>query len=59
LTGGVFWRAPFPWSDADFLGRMLSRDEALRHPWLQEVFHITDHIASDDPDVREYFSRPS
>jgi hypothetical protein len=43
------------WSDAEFLGRMLSRHEALRHPWRDEVFHITDHIVDEDPDVRAFF----
>jgi hypothetical protein len=43
-----------PWSDADFLGRMLDRKESLRHPWLQEVFHITDHIVIEDADLREF-----
>lgn len=42
------------WHDAEFLGRMLSRKQALRHPWIQEVFHITDHIVTEDPDVRDY-----
>jgi hypothetical protein len=45
------------WSDADFLGRMLDREEARRHPWRHEVFHITDHIVTEDPDVRAFFNR--
>jgi hypothetical protein len=44
-----------PWSDATFLGRVLDRDEALTHPWIQEVFHITDHIVTEDPEVIGYF----
>src|SRR5262249_1670878 len=46
--------AESPWTDAAFLGRMLDRDEALKHPWIGEVFHITDHIVTEDQDVRSY-----
>jgi hypothetical protein len=42
------------WHDATFLGRMLDRKEALKHPWIKEVFHITDHIVTEDPAVRDY-----
>jgi hypothetical protein len=42
------------WHDATFMGRMLSREQALKHPWLQEVFHIADHIVTEDQDVRDY-----
>jgi hypothetical protein len=42
------------WHDADILGRMLDREEALTHPWLDEVFHITDHIIEEDRAVRDY-----
>jgi hypothetical protein len=43
-----------PWEDAKFLGRMLNRKKALAHPWIQEVFHITDHILAEDRAVRDY-----
>jgi len=43
-----------PWRDAKTIGRMLDREEALADPGLAEVFHITDHIVEDDPDVRGY-----
>jgi hypothetical protein len=43
-----------PWQDADILGRMLDRSEALKHPWLQEVFHLTDHIVMEDNEVRRH-----
>jgi hypothetical protein len=42
------------WHDATFLGRMLSRQEALKHPWLQEAFHIADHIVTEDQEVQDY-----
>ena len=44
-----------PWHDATFIGRMLNRDEALKHSWIEEVFHISDHILEDDPEVKAYF----
>ena len=46
-----------PWHGVELLGRMLDRNEALQHPWIHEVFHITDHIVADDPDVRDYFEK--
>jgi hypothetical protein len=48
--------AESPWRDVAFLGRMLDRKEALQHPWIEEVFHITDHIVSEDHDVRDYLN---
>ena len=44
-----------PWQDAEMIGRMLDRDEALAHPWIEEVFHITDHMVEDDLEIRSYF----
>ena len=44
-----------PWRNAEIIGRMLDREEALAHPWIGDVFHITDHIVEDDPVVRAYF----
>ena len=43
-----------PWQDADFLGRMLDREEALRHPWIGEVFHITDHMVVEDAPLKSF-----
>ncbi len=43
------------WNDAEILGRMLSREEALAHSWIQDVFHITDHMTDEDPAIREFF----
>jgi hypothetical protein len=43
------------WADANIVGRQLTREEALKHPWLPEVFHLTDHMTADDPAVREFF----
>jgi len=43
-----------PWRDATILGRFLTRAEALSHPWLKDVFHITDHVFEEDAVVREF-----
>lgn len=45
-----------PWKDVNIISRKLSRDEGLRHPWIQDVFHITDHITLEDPAIREFFA---
>ena len=44
-----------PWQGIRILGKMLNRDEALNHPWIKDVFHITDHVATDDSEIKSYF----
>lgn len=44
-----------PWSHVTFLGRILDREEALKHEWIKEAFHITDHMVTDDPELIKYF----
>jgi hypothetical protein len=44
------------WHDVEILGKMLSRKQALKHPWLKHVFHISDHIVTDDREVRDYLN---
>ncbi|MBB6251505.1 hypothetical protein [Nitrospirillum iridis] len=44
-----------PWRHVTLMGRILDRDEALKHPWLSEVFHITDHMVADDPQITGFF----
>lgn len=44
-----------PWKDIDILGKVLDREEALSHPWIDDVFHITDHIVVDDLEVVNFF----
>jgi hypothetical protein len=39
------------WSHIEFLGNILDRDAGLKHPWIKEVFHITDHIVTEDGPV--------
>lgn len=48
-----------PWSGAAFLGRLLSREEALAHPLIREAFHLTDHIVEEDEPIREYLEAVS
>ncbi len=43
-----------PWQKAKVLGPMLDRDSALSHPRIKEIFHITDHMVVDDPELRTY-----
>jgi hypothetical protein len=45
-----------PWSHVDFLGNILDREEALAHPWIKDVYHITDHIVAEDQPVIEFFT---
>ena len=45
--------ATTPWSDADILGKKLSREEALAHEWVDDVFHITNHIFDEDHEVTD------
>ncbi len=45
-----------PWSDEEYLGKILDRKDALIHPWVKDVFHITDHMVLDDKIIVEYFS---
>ncbi|WP_291148705.1 hypothetical protein [Flavobacterium sp. UBA7680] len=51
---GLMDREESPWKQ-DLLGSILDRKEALEHPWIDEVFHITDHIVTEDKIVIEYF----
>ena len=44
-----------PWNGTELLGKMLDREEALSHPWIEDVFHITDHITEDDTEVINFF----
>jgi hypothetical protein len=42
------------WGKVGLLGTMLTREEALAHPWIKKVFHITDHIVAEDAPVIGY-----
>jgi len=43
-----------PWN-SEILGKILQRKEALHHPWIKDVFHITDHIVKEDQELIKYF----
>lgn len=47
-----------PWRDARVIGRTLNRDEALKHPFVKEAFHVTDQMVVDDLPIHEYLNRP-
>ncbi|AZA99576.1 hypothetical protein EG359_08105 [Chryseobacterium joostei] len=42
-----------PWQNK-ILGKILHREEALQHPWKQDVFHITNHIVNEDKEIIKY-----
>ncbi|WP_144283022.1 hypothetical protein [Chryseobacterium echinoideorum] len=42
-----------PWN-SDILGKILQREDALNHPWIKDVYHITDHIVEEDQEVIEH-----
>ncbi|WP_457329544.1 hypothetical protein [Rhizobacter sp. P5_C2] len=56
---GLVDAADSPWKHVTFLGRTLDRRVALQHPWIQKVFHITDHMVSDDKEIVDYFAADS
>ena len=43
-----------PWDGADVIGAVLTLEEALEHPWLEEVKRLAAHIALEDPQVNEF-----
>jgi len=45
-----------PWHNGDIFGKILNRDESLKHDWIKDVFHITDHIVAEDKMVINFFT---
>ena len=45
-----------PWNGVEYLGEILNRSEALKHPWIKDVFHITDHMVIDDEQIVHFFN---
>jgi len=43
-----------PWRDTELIGRVLDREQALADPWIKMVFHVTDHIVTEDIPVKRY-----
>lgn len=54
---GIIDAEKTPWGNAKIIGAKLTRGDALAHPWLEDVFHLTDHIADEDKEIREFFSQ--
>jgi hypothetical protein len=48
-----------PWKDLVLLGRFLSRDEAVAHPWLPEVWSVCDMLVSKDAALRVGLGAPA
>ncbi len=46
-----------PWQDVALLGRKLTRDEALHHPRLGEVFEITNQMPAYDAPLFRYLAQ--
>jgi hypothetical protein len=46
--------AESPWQNETYLGRMMDRQEALSNPLLDIVFHIADHIVTENPVISTY-----
>jgi hypothetical protein len=53
---GIVDKEDSPWGDVSFLGRILDREEALKHEWIDEVFHVTDHIVTEDKEIVQFFN---
>ena len=52
---GLMNASESPYNGINLLGKMLDREEALEHPWIEDVFHITDHITTDDTEIINFF----
>ncbi|WP_431688785.1 hypothetical protein [Hahella sp. NBU794] len=47
-------RGESPWRDVEYFGRILDREEALAHPWIKDVFYITDRIFEEDRAISDF-----
>jgi hypothetical protein len=45
-----------PIGEVKFIGHLLSREEALSHPEIQDVYHVAEHIVRDDPRLAAVFN---
>jgi len=43
-----------PWHNTKIIGRKLTREGALSHSWIKDVFHITDHMVTDDNEIKAF-----
>ncbi|MEH0156192.1 hypothetical protein V6R21_18730 [Limibacter armeniacum] len=53
---GLMDKAECQWADVKNLGEMLDRKDGLEHPWIKEVFHITNHIVTEDEPIIDYLN---
>jgi hypothetical protein len=51
--------AECPWHEAEVLGRVLDREEALADPWLKDAFQVSDLIVVEDLHVKDYLEGPA
>jgi len=47
-----------PWGDTDLLGKMISRQDALNHSRVKEVFVIVEHVIHNHIAIRKYLGIP-
>ena len=45
-----------PWPNANLLGKMLDREDALIHENIGEVFTVLEKIVQDHPAIRDYLN---
>ncbi|CCQ91124.1 conserved hypothetical protein [Nitrospina gracilis 3/211] len=48
-------RSESPWKNETFLGTILDREPALQHPFIKDVYHLTDHMVVEDQPLIEFF----
>ena len=48
-----------PWPNTDLLGQMLSRDTALKHHLLKEVYLIAGEVTKHHPAINSYLKIPA
>lgn len=46
------------WQKSEILGQKLTRDQALAHPWLSDVYQLFDHMVEYDAPVHAFLARP-
>jgi hypothetical protein len=54
---GITDASQSPWRDATFIGRILDRQDALKHSLVAEVFEIVDRAVVEDMPLRAFFAR--
>lgn len=53
---GLIDKEESTWKDVDLFGEILDRNIALQSPLLKDVFHITDHMVTEDKPIMDFFS---